>query len=857
MQAQEIRKKFLDYFEQRQHRVYPSASLIPADPTLLFNSAGMVPFKNRFLGVEKGPPRATSVQLCMRTTDIDRVGFTKRHLTFFEMLGNFSFGDYFKTEAIGFAWEFLTKELGLPKDKLWTTVYKEDDQAENLWKKHGPVKIIPLGEDSNFWSMGPTGPCGPCSEIYWDFGADKGCGPDCNPGHDNCERFLEIWNLVFMQFDRQTDGRLVSLAKPCIDTGMGLERITAVVQGKESIFDVGDLFLSHATLASLGCLVMFDIAKNKPAADDPHVKELRIIQDHVRSASFLVSQGVLPSNEGKGYILRRLIRRALSHGMKLRIDKEPFLWNLAKTFMTLPAFKNHVDLQERYDMVQEVIKTEEKKFLETLERGKKFMDELIKEVVEDQIKKTSGRKFELPGDKLFYLYETYGYPLELAREIAKEQGLDINEADFQAAEEKAKDIARKGWKGSGAESEAKYIELREKLKLDKVAFTGYEALSAKTQITAVLDLSLNPLREAVENQEVYIALSQTPFYPEGGGQIGDRGSINGTNATAEVTDTQTPIAGLILHKAKVSKGKLAPNEPVEARVEQSWRMPTSRHHSATHLLHWALRKLVGHHVTQAGSNVGPDKFRLDFTHGNSLKGAALQEIEALVNETIKADLKRERKELTLEEARQSGAMTLFNEKYGEKVFVVRFGESFEACGGTHVLSTGQIGPLKILKESSVAAGVRRIEAASGDALKMWEDKQKIQQPAAPKKEKEAATVALGEAKTLEGKTPQGIAYKIQVFSQGDSQQLRNLNDQERKSFEGVILQSAAINGKTGFVIGVHENLIRKGLAAGNLAKQLAQKLGGSAGGRPDFAQGGFASNPAPKDIETALLAILQ
>ncbi|MBI4668118.1 MAG: alanine--tRNA ligase [Elusimicrobia bacterium] len=866
MRALDIRNKFLSFFEQNGHKPFPSAPLVPQDPTLLFTSAGMVPFKNRFLGIEKGVPRATSVQLCMRTSDIDRVGFTKRHLTFFEMLGNFSFGDYFKEGAIDYAWKFLTEELNLPKNRLWVTVYAEDDEAERLWRRHNPTKLLRLGKDSNFWAMGPTGPCGPCSEIHWDFGEESGCGPDCNPGHDNCERFLEIWNLVFMQFDRQTDSQLVPLTKPCVDTGMGMERLACVMQGKNSVFET-DLFLNEA----MGSGLHLSLAEQVTNED---LTPLRIITDHLRASVFLVSQGIVPSNEGRGYILRRLIRRAMRHGK----TKQPFLGALAADFANLPAFQAYQESFKNLSGIQNIIKTEEEKFLETLERGKEFIDELSRQAIQTN-------KRLLAGDQVFRLYETYGYPLELVTEIAKEQNLKVDLEGFERAKENAKEIARKGWKGSGAESVGPYVKLKQDLNLPDVTFTGYETLTSEAKVLALItNFSNDPLtlprvsrtglpaglpspsrveglnkgETAVAGQEVGIILSATPFYAESGGQVGDTGKITSPNAAAEVSATIKPIEGLILHKAKISKGTLTVGDEVAAEVDQTARAAIARHHSTAHLLHWALRKLVGNHIVQAGSYVGSDKFRLDFTHNSSLKGKALEDIEKLVNEAIKADAKRDRKEMPLEEAREAGAMTLFNEKYGEKVFVVRFGESIEACGGTHVLSTGEIGRFKILKESSVAAGVRRIEGICGEALALWEKKEaERRRGGKAERQKPKETVVLGKAQTLEGKTTNSVAYKIQVFDSGDLNALRPLCDQERKTFAGIVIQAAVLNEKMSFVLGLHTDLTDKGLDGAAIAKSLSQKLGGSAGGRKDFAQGGFGEIADPKTIKQALLYTLE
>ena len=846
MNSAEIRDSFLKYFEQAGHRRFASAPLVPQDPTLLFTAAGMVPFKNRFLGIEEGVARATSAQLFMRTTDIDRVGSTRRHLTFFEMLGNFSFGDYFKEQAIEHAWTFLTQKLALPKNQLWFTVFKEDDEALKLWTKLAPKeRISKLSEESNFWSMGPTGPCGPCSEIYWDFGADEGCGPDCNPGHDDCERFLEIWNLVFMQFDRQHDGRLVPLARPSIDTGMGLERIAAVLQGKKSVFE-SDLFLKASQIAEAAGLA------EGPAQA---VKPLRIIADHVRAAAFLASQGITPSNEGRGYIARRIIRRAVRWSNL----KEPFVHSLVKALVSLPSMEVHADLKTHQDTIAGIIKTEEEKFLETLDRGRDYLDQIL---TETQAQKNT----ILSGAQVYHLYETYGYPLELVLEIAKERGLNVDIDGFRRAEEEARGIARKGWKGSGAESQSYLIRLRQDLRLPAVIFCGYETLSDEAQILALLDASGAARQELDAGEEGQIILSQTPFYPQGGGQLGDRGTIYGVAGEAKVQDTQAPLPGLIIHQVKVTKGRIIQGERARGQVEQSFRVPTSRHHSAAHLIHWALRKLVGTHAAQAGSYVGPDKLRLDFTHHSSLKGKALQEIEALVNETVQANIGRQRRELTLEEARQAGATMLFNEKYGDKVFVVRFGESFEACGGTHVLSTGEIGRVKILKESSVASGVRRIEAAAGEALIAWEKESSAEAPgaqpgprssaqgaAAPqataKKTNQANSRAIAQdGELIEFKTRAGVSCRLKFFKAANPNDLRLAADQERREFSGIVIAASPQGGKTAFVVGLSPQIVDQGLSAQIIAQALISQFGGKAGGRVDFAQGAL-NNPLPKNLD--------
>jgi len=838
MKAQEIRKSFLDFFGGQGHKVLPSSSLIPQDPTLLFTSAGMVPFKNNFLGIVQEPKRAASSQLCMRTTDIDRVGSTKRHLTFFEMLGNFSFGDYFKEDAINWGWEFLTKTLSIPKDRLCVTVFKDDNEAETLWKKHTPAnRIVRLGEDSNFWTMGPTGPCGPCSEIYWDWTGSPSNGHDCLPGCEECERWIEIWNLVFTQFDRQESGELKPLAQKNIDTGMGLERLTAVLQGKNSVFET-DLFIPLL-------------------ADVEHLQSARIIADHARSATFLVSQGIIPSNVGRGYVLRRLIRRALSHSKKTR----PFIYNLAEAITKLSAFSDYFkDYKEKagsFDQIFQIIQAEEEKFLATLERGKEVIQNSMKEFIPKSV---------FSGDKLFELYETYGFPLELSAEIVQENGFTVNETtrqQFEQAKNKAKETAQKGWKGSGAVSTEQYAKIQNTLKITQTPFAGYEQLTLQTTVSAILDPQGLPIQEAKQGDEVQIILAQTPFYPEGGGQVGDQGEISWKNGRARVLDTQTPIQNLVIHQTKIEQGKLTVGEIVTAQVDQDFRSRTTRHHSATHLLHWALRATLGSQVHQAGSHVSEERLRLDFTYPGKLDSQVIGQLETLVTRQIVAKLARERAIMNQEEAKQKGAIMLFNEKYGDQIFVVRFGEAIEACGGTHVGNTQEIGAFKVLRESSIGSGLRRIEAIAGEALGEYMAKAQTAQSAPKPKleEKEKSkiaqeTVAQGKegGMVARGQTAKGVPYKIQILENQDMEILRLLNDRDRKAEEAIVLTISNYPNRAAFIIGVSQTLVSKGVSAQAIAKQLTQALGGSAGGRADFAQGGFKSPINPKNLEDTLKA---
>lgn len=847
MPAKNIRESFLKFFAERGHKIRSSAPLIPQDPSLLFNSAGMVPFKNYFLGKSKDLTRAASVQLCLRTTDIERVGLTLRHLTFFEMLGNFSFGDYFKKETIAWAWEFLTSPqwLALPKERLFVTIFREDDEACNMWSTLIPSsKIKRLGEDSNFWTMGPTGPCGPCSEIYWDRGAGHSCDAlDCAPGCDRCERFIEIWNLVFTQFDRQENGTLMPLAQKNIDTGMGLERLAAVLEEKESFQT--SLF---APLAK-----NLEQLLGKSYQESP--KTFRIIMDHCRAAWFLLAEGILPSNVERGYVLRRLIRRAAKEaklhgltGLVLTRLKEP----LKEIFQDI-----YPDYCAKFDFVGTILREEEEGFERTLTTGLSYLQDAIASAKKAQ-------KTSISGVEAFQLYDTYGFPLEMTEEKLKEEGLGlINHHEFEEAKLKAKEISQRSWKGSKTTAAVNYEEIKNRLGLKTTTFLGYENLRSQSPVIALLDPEGLPIEKLNNGEEGFAILTETPFYPEGGGQIGDQGSLtwektqapNGSEGgVAQVIDTQSPLEGLIVHQIKILSGVLPTGAMVSAEVLQGFRLQTARHHTATHLLHWALRKLLGPQVIQAGSRVAPEKLRFDFTYPKSLKGQPLQDIELLVKEQIAKDVKRERQEMTLDAAKNAGAMTLFNEKYRNKIFVVRFGESLEACGGTHVLSTKEIGAFKILKESSVAAGVRRIEAAAGDALDLREDTTQNNVPAA--KEKPRGVLAAIEGKILEGRSSSGLAFKIKYFEQATTQHLRSAADQDKLDFNGVSLIAAPQEGKTNIIICLHSGLLPKGPKAPLIFQQVAKEFGGKGGGRPDFAQGSLNGRPNVEQLKKALLSAL-
>ncbi len=690
MRGREIRDRFLNYFQKLNHVVVPSSPLIPKDdPTLLFTNAGMVQFKRVFLGEEKRPyTRAVSCQKCVRAggkhNDLENVGYTARHHTFFEMLGNFSFGDYFKEEAILYAWEFLTKELGLPKERLYATVFYEDEEAVSLWKKiagFSEERIIKLGEKDNFWMMGDTGPCGPCSEIVYDQGPEFSCGkPDCKPGCD-CDRFLEVWNLVFMQYERTKDGKLIPLPKPCIDTGMGLERITAVVQGVATNFDT-DLF------AGLRQKISELSGREYKESRDTEVA-FRVIADHFRASAFIIAEGVIPSNEGRGYVLRRIIRRAERFGKLLGLN-EPFLYKL------MPPLKEeygdiYPEIKENAPLIEKVLKHEEERFLETLNTGLEVLTSEVERL------KEKGEK-TIPAELLFKLYDTYGFPYDLVRDYVLPLGFSLDLEGFERLREEARERSRQTWKGA---LETLPPAIKELISQGvKTEFVGYEEFSTKAKVLALIDDIL--------------VVDRTPFYPEGGGQVADVGLIVGEKGKAQVVDTQK-ASELIFHRIRLLEGRIEVGDEVELTVDVERRRRIMRHHTATHLLHAALRQVLGSHVRQYGSLVEEGRLRFDFTHFSALKPEELKRIEELVNGWILENYEVETKWLPREEAEKLGALAFFEEKYGDTVRIVRIDDvSCEFCGGTHVRRTGDIGFFKVISEGSVASGVRRITAICGD-----------------------------------------------------------------------------------------------------------------------------------------------
>lgn len=851
--SSEIRESFLTYFEERGHTVTPSDSLVPSsDPTLLFTSAGMVQFKKHFLEeIKTDFTRAASSQKCFRTSDIDKVGLTLRHLTFFEMLGNFSFGDYFKEDAILWGWEYLTKICNLSKEKLYASVYEEDDESCAIWRKFIPEhRIIKLGEDTNFWHMGPTGPCGPCSEILWDMGEKFGCGkPSCGPGCD-CDRYLELWNLVFTQFNRKENGALVPLPKKNIDTGMGLERLVYIIQGKQSPFET-DLFEPLIREAS----DIFGI----PYKDKKNAGNFRMIADHARATVFLVGDGILPSNEGRGYVLRRIMRRAIRNGKQMGCSK-PFIYRLVPVVSSIMK-KAYPELTERRENIASIVKLEEEKFLETLETGIRHLDELMKKYSK-----------MLPGSEAFKLYDTYGFPLELTREIAREHNRLIDEDGFEKAMKQAQELSRKSWKGSGEVDVGFYGSMHKKY--GNAKFLGYETLKVLSTVKAIFK-EQNEIDTLKKNEEGELILDQTPFYGESGGQIGDQGIIHQekSDIKVKITDTVKLFDGFIIHKVRVEKGEIKRGDNVSAEVDNERRLAIMRHHTATHLLHKALRQVLGKHVRQSGSLVAPDRFRFDYTHPGSSKKAEIARIEELVNNAILQNYPVKTSEITLKKARESGVMAIFGEKYGKKVRCVYVGEeintaySAELCAGTHMNATGGIGLFKILSDTSIASGVRRIEAIAGkEAYKhikntealidSWSEKLRVN----PKDFGLRLEKLIQKQKSME-KEIEGLKNKLLTQPAEDySRKIITINDlkvffnemndidpktlrNQADNFRGkmnldIVLLTMSQDGKSSFVITTNKKAQAKGLDAHSISKKFGLLLKGSGGGRQDFAQGG-------------------
>lgn len=872
MNGNEIRKKFLNFFAARDHQVVDSSSLVPQDdPTLLFVNSGMVQFKKVFTGEEKRDyVRATTCQRSVRAggkhNDLENVGYTARHHTFFEMLGNFSFGDYFKKEAIAYAWEFLTKVLEVPTEKLWVTVFDDDDEAFALWEKAEgllPGRIVRMGEKDNFWAMGDTGPCGPCSEIHFDQGAAAGCGrPDCQLGCD-CDRFLELWNLVFMQFYRDDSGQLSPLPTPSIDTGMGLERVAAVLQGKFTNYD-SDIFTTVMDKISFVSGVAY-------GADHKSDTALRVIADHARATTFLVSDGVLPSNEGRGYVLRRIMRRAIRYGRSLGLTK-PFLSTITAT-VAKQMTSAYPHLAGAGELLAKVVNNEEERFLETIDHGLALLQDEF-----DRMRGVGDRL--VPGDFMFKLYDTFGFPVDIVRDMAIELGYEVDQAGFNQAMDAQRQQSRKSWKGNLGQPQ---ITANLAAKAGLTVFRGYERREASSVIKVILAETGGEIHRAEAGQNVMIAVSETPFYAESGGQVGDSGQITGSAGIAQVLDTVKGPGGVTLHKAQIVAGVLVVGDSVDLKVNASRRRDIEANHSATHLLQAALRKVLGDHVNQSGSQVDEDRLRFDFTHFSPMTPDELMQVEAMVNEEIRANLQREALEMDREAARKSGATALFGEKYDSLVRVVSFGNvSKELCGGTHVAASGQIGLFKILSEAGIAAGVRRMTATTGRAamaryheletavagcaeiMKTTPDEVegKIKTLLTRQKELErevsqlTAKLSLSGLDTILSKAQEvgGIKVVCAQIPLDSPKTLREIGDRMRDAVgSGVVVLGGELQGKAALLAIVTQDLTGK-CHAGKIIKEVAAKVGGSGGGRPDMAQAG---GTMPDKLAEALAAVYQ
>jgi alanyl-tRNA synthetase len=872
MTGNEIRKRFLDFFAERGHTVVASDSLVPkGDPTLLFVNAGMVPFKNVFLGQEKpGYTRAASSQKCVRAggkhNDLEQVGRTARHHTFFEMLGNFSFGDYFKKDAIIFAWDFLTKEMKLPVDKLYASVYKDDDEAFELWKKEIKLsddRIFRFGDEDNFWSMGPTGPCGPCSEIFVDQGEALGCGkPTCTVGCE-CDRYLEVWNLVFMQYERDESGKMTPLPSPCIDTGMGLERLAAVVQGQPSNYD-SDLLMS--IIQHVGKITGKQHNKN-PETD----VSLRVIADHARASTFLINDGVLPSNEGRGYVLRRIMRRALRHG-KLLEQRDPFFHHITED--VIAKFQDvYPDLLVNRDFIQKVVTNEEDNFNTTLTIGTQRLDEIL-----DKMKKD--KSTTIPGEEIFKLYDTFGFPVDLVEETAKDTGYTLDMNGFNKAMQAQKEKAMASWKGSG-ESAVSPIFNETLQKNGATIFNGYGNTHGESNVVTLIKKSKS-VDSVKAGEEFDLLVNQTPFYGESGGQVGDIGRAYNDHAILDIINTTKPLPDLIVHHAKVVQGTVKAGDPLTLEVDTVRRNDTALNHSATHLLHAALKETLGGHVKQGGSLVGPDRLRFDYTHFSPLTDKERARIEALVNEKIRENIAVATDEMDIETALEKGAVALFGEKYGDHVRVVSVpGFSKELCGGTHVSATGNIGFFKITQETGIASGVRRIEALTGPRayeriqkefdnlggiralIKAQPDEElkKLQKLIEKNKELEKQVASLKEKMITGGGKANGsnladevqkigdVSLLVKKLEEVDAKTLRTFIDNAKNQLKSVVVVAGATdNGKVILAAGVTKDLEDR-YHAGNLLKEVAAVVGGKGGGRPDMAQAGGSK---PEKLDEAL-----
>ncbi|MFZ5861640.1 MAG: alanine--tRNA ligase [Nitrospirota bacterium] len=869
MNAADIRRAFCEFFTARHdHTPVPSSSLIPAqDPTLLFTNAGMVQFKQTFLGEDPRPyVRAVSVQKCVRAggkhNDLEHVGYTGRHHTFFEMLGNFSFGDYFKDGAIRMAWGFVTDVLKLPPDRLWVTVFREDDEAARLWREAvgvRPERIVRLGEKDNFWQMGDTGPCGPCSEIYVDQGAHVGCGkPTCGVGCD-CDRYLEIWNLVFMQYNRDASGTLSPLPRPSIDTGMGLERVAAVTQGVFSNYD-SDLFRPVLDAIGRACGTTY----GRDVSSDV---SMRVIADHLRALTFLLSDGVLPSNEGRGYVVRRVLRRAARHGKLLGLDG-PFLHDLSAT-VAAQMQDAYPELARNRQAVARTLLAEEERFAQTLSHGMTILSGLV-----DEAKRSKTPR--LTGTDLFKLYDTYGFPMDLIADVAKEHGLSLDEAGFAAAMDEQRERARAA--GGFEAEQVQTIYKETAARTGPTEFLSEDGLDADVRVLAILKDGAR-VREAREGEQVELVFDHTPCYGEGGGQLGDRGELVGPNADAEIRDTVIPVKGLYVHAVAIRRGRVVEGDRYRVSVNRASRQACSNHHTGTHLLHAILRETLGDHVKQAGSLVAPDRLRFDFHHFAPLSPRELERVEQEVNRRIQEDHHVEKTVMSQRDALASGALAFFGEKYGDQVRVVSIGSfSKELCGGTHTRDTGELGLLKIVREAGVAAGVRRIEAVAGEPayLASKKDAQDLAEIAglfkappheavskarklveslrAREREIEQLKTRLAgggrsESSSDRGRTVAGVTVASRRIDGMDAKDLRAAADRVREQIKsGVVVLGAVAGDKVNIVAAVTPDLAGR-FHAGNLVRAVADLVGGTGGGNATMGQAGGRN---PERLDEAL-----
>ncbi|HIJ56841.1 MAG TPA: alanine--tRNA ligase [Deltaproteobacteria bacterium] len=869
MTGNEVRKVFLEYFEKHHHRIVKSSSLVPKDdPTLLFTNAGMVQFKRIFLGEEKrNYVRATTSQKCVRAggkhNDLENVGYTARHHTFFEMLGNFSFGDYFKEKATEFAWDLITNGYGLSSDKLWVSIYLDDDEAHRIWHRNIGVsedRIVRFGEEDNFWSMGDTGPCGPCSEIHYDRGEAFGCDrPDCKVGCE-CDRYLEIWNLVFMQFNRDADGSMTSLPKPSIDTGLGLERMVSLLQDAPTNYET-DLFLP--------IMRKVEALSGKQLGTSPEADvAMKVIADHSRAAAFLVGDGVLPSNEGRGYVLRRILRRAIRYGRNIGLSR-PFLHETSNLVFDLmePAYP---ELKEASAFIQNVIENEEVRFSETLDHGLKLLNDSLAELREKSIN-------EVPGELVFKLYDTYGFPVDIVRDVVRDENFTLDMDGFKTEMEKQREQSR------SVTAFTKVVEAYKRLSAEGIQpeFVGYNSISGQGRVLTLVKDG-EEVEKAVKGSEVEIVTDATPFYGGAGGQVGDIGKIEGVSSIRDleiiISDTLKDPTGLIIHKGIVQSGEIKKGDTATLTVDKSSRYATARNHTATHILHSVLRRVLGDHVKQAGSLVAPDRLRFDFTHFSRVDTDTLNTIEDMVNERIQENAAVQIEEMAADEAFKTGAMALFEEKYGDRVRVISLGDfSMELCGGTHTRHTGDIGLFKIVDESGIAAGVRRIEAITGkaaleytqtirsllhEAALLVRDKPEalpariqniLSQQKALEKEVESLKAKLAaisaESTDDEVKSINGIDVLVKKVAVDSPGAMRNLADKfKEKISSGVVVLGSASGNKALMITIVSQDLVGR-FHAGKIVKEIAAVVGGSGGGRPDMAQAGGSR---PEKLDEAL-----